>query len=66
MNGLRKPFQIIRADLRAYFLITALVYGMLVLGMALAVIFPDLHAARASAFAGGDQGALVATVVGNP
>lgn len=66
MNGLRKPFRIIRADLRAYGLITALVYGMLLLGMALAMIFPDLHAARASSFAGGDQGALVDAVVGSP
>jgi hypothetical protein len=66
MNRLRGPFQIIRADLRAYLLINALVYGALLLGMALAIIFPDLHAARTSSFADGDQGALVDTVVGNP
>jgi hypothetical protein len=34
--------------------------------MALAMIFPDLHAARTSSFAGGDQGALVNAVIGNP
>jgi len=66
MNPLRRPFQIIRADLRAYLLINALVYGALLLGMALAMIFPDLHAARTSSFVDGDQGALVATVIGNP
>ncbi|MFB9687331.1 stage II sporulation protein M [Amycolatopsis plumensis] len=66
MNGLRTPVQIIRADLRAYVLVTALVYGMLLLGIALATIFPDLHAARTSSFAGGNQGALVDAVVGSP
>ncbi|MCG5213345.1 stage II sporulation protein M [Streptosporangium sp. KLBMP 9127] len=66
MNRLRRPFQIIRADLRAYLLINALVYGVLLLGMALAMIFPDLHAARTSSFVDGDQGALVNTVIANP
>ncbi|MFI9561478.1 stage II sporulation protein M [Nonomuraea endophytica] len=66
MNRLRRPFQIIRADLRAYLLINALVYGVLLLGMALALIFPDLHTARTSSFVDGDQGALVNTVIGNP
>ncbi|MGW4798553.1 stage II sporulation protein M [Nonomuraea sp. NPDC004297] len=66
MNRLRRPFQIIRADLRAYLLINALVYGVLLLGMALAIIFPDLHAARTSSFVDGGQGALVNTVIGNP
>ncbi|GAA3223672.1 stage II sporulation protein M [Nonomuraea helvata] len=66
MNVLRRPFQIIRADLRAYLLINALVYGVLLLGMVLAMIFPDLHAARTSAFADGGQGALVNTVIGSP
>lgn len=66
MNRLRRPFQIIRADLRAYLLINALVYGVLLLGMALALIFPDLHAARTSSFVDGRQGALVNTVIGSP
>ncbi|MBB5079506.1 stage II sporulation protein M [Nonomuraea endophytica] len=66
MNRLRRPFQIIRADMRAYLLINALAYGVLLLGMALAVIFPDLHAARTSSFVDGDQGALVNTVIGSP
>ncbi|MEE2037649.1 stage II sporulation protein M [Nocardiopsis sp. CT-R113] len=66
MNPLRRPFQIIRADLRAYLLINALIYAMFFLGMALALIFPDLHAARSSSFVDGDQGALVETVIGTP
>ncbi|WP_026415410.1 hypothetical protein [Actinomadura oligospora] len=66
MNHLRRPFEIIRADLRAYLLINALVYGVFLLGMVLAMIFPDLHAARTSSFVDGGQGALVNTVIGNP
>ncbi|PKW17637.1 hypothetical protein [Saccharopolyspora spinosa] len=64
MNRLRRPFQIIRADLRAYLLINVLVYGVLLLGMALGVLFPDLHAARTASFLGGGQGALVEAVIG--
>lgn len=62
---LRRPFQIIRADLRAYLLVNVFVYGVLLLGMALGVLFPDLHASRVASFAGGGQGALVNAVVGN-
>ncbi|MCR6489774.1 stage II sporulation protein M [Amycolatopsis sp. OK19-0408] len=65
MDCLRRPFQIIRADLRAYLLVNAFVYGVLLLGMALGMLFPELHAARVASFAGGGQGALVNAVVGN-
>jgi hypothetical protein len=65
MHSLRRPFQIVRADLRAYLLVNVLVYGALLVGMALGVGYPDLHAARVASFAGGWQGALVNAVVGN-
>ncbi|MEU8635461.1 stage II sporulation protein M [Amycolatopsis sp. NPDC048633] len=65
MHRLRRPFQLIRADLRAYLLVNAIVYGVLLLGMALGTLFPDLHAARVASFAGGEQGALVNAVIGN-
>lgn len=65
MHRLRRPLQIIRADLRAYLLVNAFVYGLLLLGMALGALFPDLHAARTASFASGGQGALVNAVVGN-
>ncbi|GAA3543454.1 hypothetical protein GCM10022222_28920 [Amycolatopsis ultiminotia] len=65
MNRLRRPFRIIRADLRAYLLTNLFVYGMLLIGMAVGLAFPDLHAARSASFAGGDSGALVNSVVGN-
>ncbi|MEV6625690.1 stage II sporulation protein M [Amycolatopsis sp. NPDC051106] len=65
MDRLRRPFQLIRADLRAYLLFNAFVYGMVLLGMAVGVLFPELHASRVASFAGGEQGALVNAVVGN-
>jgi len=65
MNRLRRPFRIIRADLRAYLLVNVFVYGVLILGMALGALFPDLHAARSASFTDGGQGALVNAVVGN-
>ncbi|WP_103337683.1 hypothetical protein [Amycolatopsis sp. CA-126428] len=65
MDRLRRPFQIIRADRRAYLLVNLLVYGAFLLGMALGMLFPDLRAARTASFADGSQGALVNAVVGN-
>jgi hypothetical protein len=66
MDRLSRPFRIIRADLRAYLLVNALVYGVLLLGMALGALFPALHAMRSASFAGGGSGALVEAVIGNP
>ncbi|MEU9885609.1 stage II sporulation protein M [Sphaerisporangium sp. NPDC051011] len=66
MNRPRAPFQIIRTELRAYLAINALVYGAFLLGMGLAIVFPDLHAARTASFATSDQGALAQTVAANP
>jgi hypothetical protein len=65
MDRLRRPFQLIRANLRAYLLLNAFVYGMVLLGMAVGTLFPELHASRVASFAGGEQGALVNAVVGN-
>ena len=45
MRRLREPFRIIRANLRAYLVLNALVYGVLLAGMVLGVLFPDLRAA---------------------
>ncbi|MBP0459755.1 hypothetical protein [Streptomyces montanisoli] len=59
------PFQYLRTDRRAYLLINVLVYGALLLGMALGVLFPGLHAARTASLADGSQGALVDKVIGN-
>jgi hypothetical protein len=65
VHRLRRPFQLIRADLRGYLLVNVFVYGVLLLGVALGTLFPDLHAARAASLAEGGQGELVNAVVGN-
>ncbi|WP_017611204.1 hypothetical protein [Nocardiopsis xinjiangensis] len=66
MDLIRRPLAIIRADLRAYLWINALTYGAVLLGMALAAAFPDLHAARTSSFIDGGNSALIEAVIGNP
>ena len=43
---LRKPFQIIRANFRAYLTINAIVYGSVIAGMVAATVFPNLGAAQ--------------------
>lgn len=60
-----RPFQIIRASRRPYLLVNVSVYGALLLGMALGMLFPELHAARTASFATGSQGALVEAVFRN-
>lgn len=45
LNFLRKPFQIIRANFRAYLTINAIVYGLVITGLIAAMVFPNLDAA---------------------
>ena len=42
----RRPFRILRANLRPYLVITAIVYGAVAAGMIAGVVFPELTAAR--------------------
>ncbi|OOC53698.1 MULTISPECIES: stage II sporulation protein M [Nocardiopsis] len=46
MRTLRQPFQIIRANLRAYLAMNALMYGLFLIGMGAALLFPELNAAQ--------------------
>jgi Stage II sporulation protein M len=41
---LRKPFHIVRANFRAYLIINAIVYGLVIAGMIAAMVFPNLGA----------------------
>ncbi|MBW4694415.1 MAG: stage II sporulation protein M [Lyngbya sp. HA4199-MV5] len=43
---LRKPFQIIRANFRAYLTINAIVYGSVIAGLVAAMVFPNLGAGQ--------------------
>ena len=40
------PFRVIRANLRAYLVLNAVVYGLVLAGFALALVFPALNAER--------------------
>ncbi|WP_310486426.1 stage II sporulation protein M [Chamaesiphon sp. VAR_69_metabat_338] len=42
MRFLRKPFQIVRDNFRAYLIINAIVYGLVITGMVAAIVFPNL------------------------
>jgi hypothetical protein len=48
----RKPFQIIRANLRPFFVINAIVYGMFIAGLVAAMLFPELAATKAASSEG--------------
>lgn len=66
MSLIRRPLLIIRANRRAYLLVNVFVYGALVLGMGLGMLFPELHAARTESFIEGNDGALVDAVIRTP
>jgi hypothetical protein len=46
MRILRQPFHIIRANFRAYLVMNALMYGLFLIGMGAALLFPELNAAQ--------------------
>jgi hypothetical protein len=58
----RRPFSLIRENLRAYGIITASTYGLLIVGFVIGLLFPALPAARAAALATDGTGDLVAAV----
>ncbi|SDT21342.1 hypothetical protein [Microlunatus soli] len=65
MSGRTKPCQLIRTHRRAYLVINACVYGAVLLGMAIGMLFPELHAARADGFTR-SQGDLLLAVFRDP
>jgi hypothetical protein len=46
MRILRQPIRIIRANFRAYLVMNALMYGLFLIGMGAALLFPELNAAQ--------------------
>ncbi|GAA1489263.1 hypothetical protein [Brachybacterium sacelli] len=66
MRVLRTPLQIIRADLRAYLALTAMAYGLLLLGMALGLLFPDLNAALTGSMGASGETDLVVSLLAQP
>ncbi|TFD88088.1 stage II sporulation protein M [Cryobacterium lactosi] len=51
MRIITRPLHIIRANLRAYLAVNAFVYGLILIGMAVATIFPEINASRTKAVA---------------
>ena len=66
MRSLRRPFQIIRADLRAYLIINAIAYGVFATGFVAAMIFPELGADRVATIEGDGTADLVRSLLMNP
>ncbi|MDT0329539.1 stage II sporulation protein M [Nocardiopsis lambiniae] len=65
MRRLREPFRIIRANLRAYLAMNAIVFGLFFIGVAAAFAFPDLHAAQTGSLEEDGTADLVVELLGN-
>jgi hypothetical protein len=61
----RRPLQIVRADLRVYLVLNLLMYGAAVAGFVAALFFPDLAAARATALQDDGTADLVVSLLSN-
>lgn len=66
MQLLRKPFKIIRANVRAYLLVNAVVYGILLIGFGLTVIFPELTQGQRADLESNGDGDLVRSLLSTP
>jgi hypothetical protein len=65
MRILREPLRLIRANLRAYLVMNALVYGLCLIGMAAAMIFPELNTAQQTIMNDNGTTALVTSLLSN-
>lgn len=63
---LRKPFQIIRANFRAYLIINAIVYGLVITGVVAAMVFPNLGATQLATLEDNGTADLVRSLINNP
>ena len=63
---LRKPFQIIRANFRAYLIINAIVYGLVITGMVAAMVFPNLGATQVATLEADGTTGLVRSLINTP
>jgi hypothetical protein len=63
---LRKPFQIIRANFRAYLTINAIVYGLFIAGLVAAMVFPNLGATQMATLEDNGTGDIVRSLINTP
>jgi hypothetical protein len=62
----RRPFRIIHDNLRAYLLLNAAAYGLVISGFVIGLVVPELRAARAAALEDDGTGELVRWLVNVP
>ena len=62
---LHKPLQIIRANFRAYLIINAIVYGLVITGLVAAMVFPNLGANQVATLEDSGTLDLVRSLVNN-
>lgn len=62
----RKPFRIIRENLRAYLIINAAAYGLALIGFGIGLLVPALNAARVTTLETDGTGELVVWLVNTP
>jgi hypothetical protein len=63
---LHKPFQIVRDNFRAYLIINAIVYGLVITGMVAAMVFPNLGATQLATLEDNGTGDLVRSLLNKP
>lgn len=66
MRILRKPFTIIRDNLRPYLIINAVMYGIFLLGFGAGLLFPELTAGRVTAIEDDGTAELVKSLLSSP
>lgn len=62
----RRPFRVVRENMRAYLILNAAAYGLAVIGFVIGLIFPELVAAEAAGLEEDGTGELVRWLVGTP
>lgn len=62
----RRPFRVVRENLRVYLLLNAGAYGLAFLGFAIGLVFPDLVAAQAASLEEDGTGELVRRIFDTP
>ncbi|WP_309744363.1 stage II sporulation protein M [Chamaesiphon sp. OTE_20_metabat_361] len=63
---LRQPFQIVRDNFRAYLIINAIVYGLVITGMVAAMVFPNLGATQVATMEDNGMTDLIRSLINNP
>ncbi len=63
---LRRPFQLIRHDLRTYLLLNAIVYGVVLAGFVAGLLFPSLTATQVESLENNGTADLVLSLLSNP